>query len=110
MGIFNDTLAPAAARTVRDVFGESIVYRVKGGPTFALAGIFSEIAESTDVDGDVTPRVQGAKFQIEIQAGDLTVTPRAFDKVTIRGRSFEVVDVQTSAWGERVLDLVEVSS
>lgn len=85
-------LARLALRPAQRAFAEWVEYRPQHAPAFQVRGVFN--AAHTALSGEGEVDFSTTAPSLGIVDSDFPAPPRQFDRIVIRGRVYEVVDVQ----------------
>lgn len=88
-----------------DVFGEPVTYTHLGGNPYTTTGIFEAATEQVDPDTGVA--ILSNQPMISFKLSALQAIPRQNDRVTIRGKAYQVVEPEFDGQGTVTLRLHE---
>lgn len=97
---------------LHQTFGEpegTVAYRPQTGPAFTLeGGVFDAGHRELDALPGVPISTTGPTLGVRLAAFPAGIEPQQNDKVTVRGKIYQVRDVQPDSHGEARLLLIEL--
>ena len=104
-------LKKAASSAIKVLGGDITYRRVTTGIYNPTSGSMSEVKTDVSIKGvvsnvtrsEVTDLVSSQDKRLTISAGDITFTPTTFDRVSISGTEYKVVQINTNEQGNTAI-------
>ena len=102
-----DQLSESARELINETFGEDepIVFHPQGGKSYEIRGVFQSLYREVDPFGF---EITSERPNLTCGAIEFHVPPTTADRLTVRGRSYRVVNVLKRPAGTILLELHHV--